>query len=78
MSDGVWSFNKILRTMGFYFVVWLLIAGPLTSALLERMVSSKCLAYAELTGYEVKVIEGPWCMINDPDKGWIKRSFVYK
>ena len=71
MSDGVWSFNKILRTMVFYLVIGLAI-GDLAEALLERMVNSKCLTYVDLTGYEVKVIEGPWCMINDPDKGWIK------
>ena len=67
MSDDAWAVTKILiTTFGFVFgVAWL--AAILCMGATER----KCAAYGELTGYEVEIISGYMCMINDPDKGWM-------
>lgn len=67
MSDEAWTFTAILITsFGFVFSVALL-AAMLYRDLAER----QCGAYGELTGYEVQLISGYRCMINDPDKGWM-------
>lgn len=67
MSVDAWAACKIARAVfGFTFgVAWL--AASLATSAAER----ECHAYGELIGYEVKVISGYMCMINDPDKGWM-------
>jgi len=67
MSDDAWALCNIGTTVfGFTFgVTWL--AASLATSSAER----ECHAYGELTGYEVRVISGYMCMINDPDKGWM-------
>ena len=67
MSEDAWAITKILiSSFGFVFSVALL-AAMLCSDAAER----QCEAYGELTGYEVEIISGYMCMINDPDEGWM-------
>jgi len=67
MSKDAKAFCQIFITsFGFVFgVAWL--AAVLATGSAER----QCRSYGELTGYEVQVISGYRCMINDPDKGWM-------
>jgi hypothetical protein len=67
MSEDDWAFTKILiSSFVFVFgVAWL------AAVLAMGAAKAECRAYGELTGYEVKVISGYRCMINDPDKGWM-------
>jgi hypothetical protein len=67
MSDDAWAFTKIFITsFGFVFgVAWL------AASLAVSASKYKCHAYGELTGYEVEIISGYMCMINDPDEGWM-------
>mgnify|MGYP000041006017 CR=1 FL=1 len=67
MSEDAWAFCKIgIASFGFVFgVAWL------AAVLAMGAAKSECHAYGELTGYEVQVISGYRCMINDPDKGWM-------
>lgn len=74
MSDTEAFFRSILFSAGclgagafFVFIFLVVIAVPLS----KKDAETKCQAYAELTGYEVKVIMEHRCMINDPDEGWM-------
>ena len=67
MSEDAWAVTKIfIASFGFVFGV----AG-LAAVLSMGAADRKCEAYGELTGYEVEIISGYTCMINDPDKGWM-------
>lgn len=67
MNDDTWVLCKILiAVFGFVFGVF-----GLDASLASFAAKSECQAYGELTGYEVQVISGYMCMINDPDKGWM-------
>jgi hypothetical protein len=67
MSEDTWAATKIFIAIVSYFAI----AIWLCAGLAERYAESECQAYGELLGYEVKVISGYRCMINDPDKGWM-------
>ena len=67
MSKDAKAFCQIFIT-SFGFVFGL---GGLAALLALSATERKCHAYGELTGYEVQVISGHMCMINDPDKGWM-------
>ena len=71
MSDDAWAACKIaIAVFGYMFGGTWLVALLATSS-----VERTCQAYGELTGYEVEVISGYMCMINDPDEGWMRAYY---
>ena len=58
--DFQWIVIMVLVCVGVLFACW----GN------YEAYKSECLAYGELTGYEVRLLESNRCMVNHPDEGW--------
>ena len=57
---GFMSAPFLLCVSAFFFI-WGCVAQ------MER----ECYEYGEMTGYEVRQLDGGRCMVNHPDEGWI-------
>jgi|14BtaG_2_1085337.scaffolds.fasta_scaffold35876_2 hypothetical protein len=60
-DDFEWLCIFLLFGVSITLGLWASYEGP----------KAECRAYGELTGYEVRMLEGSKCVVNDPDKGWI-------